>query len=1416
MVGIAGGFKRNGLDKGDVILSDVIYGYEYGKIDKDRFEPRHDWTYHCDISLLTGARSFALTTNWADEIRETRPDCREKYPKMISGPIASGDKIIDNPEQEFFNTILRSWSRLQAVEMEGLGAAEAIDLARSNGDNVKFIMIRGVSDLPRPRKSVINSSQSREREKWKIYAADAAAAFTIGYIQSGLPTPPSLGNKSESNNPLNETKLKNIKKIITHGNSNVAAEKIEDSTIITGNHNIINYSVRENCSIRADYTFRIQNFLNEYLGTSDRPVPFGGRDSDLENLNTWLDNSESPPYLMLAAPAGRGKSALLAQWIWQLRSRNDLAIIFIPISIRFRTNLAGIVFSALTSHLAVLYNDDPPDIHASIEILRENAADYLSRPLPDGRKLLIILDGLDEAVDWDLGPDLFPPIPPMGLKLIVSARCLAGDPDAIPWMRRLGWDKPGLAEPFSLLPLTRKGIADVLKRMKFPIDLLGERIDIITELHRLSNGDPLLVRLYVDDLWTKGEEATYLQPEDLIHLKPGLDGYFHHWWHDQKSLWESRKETPTQEPAVRELLNLFACALGPLSQDDILVLSSREAKLDTWLIKDALKPLARFVIGDGKDQGYSFCHPRLGFYFYNMLTEAERQSIESRFLAWGKNAIISLNNKLILPYEASSYIVQHYGSHIERMGGDIDVLLSLLTEGWLHAWESLEGSYSGFLNDVQRAWKAIEQIDLKEINSHRSAKFVSYEVLCALCYASVYSLSVQIPSNLLIALVENKLWTPTQGLLYARRIPDSPDSITTLCKFTSFFEEPEKTDIIRDALAKAKGIDDELWRIDALINILPYLPDNSRINLIDEIFEIDRNNEFFDGDRLIRINSYCSEPKKIEIIGNLQNWAKEVDIIGTNVKEFAEIVPLLFEPQKAKVLDKVIAVFMQLDLSIYDVDPLIKLIPFLSESQRINIINKVIATAIKSDHSFYKGNALIKLIPYLSEPQEKDVLNNILTIIRNEESDFVKDDFLIKVIHYLSEPKEAFLLAEEIRNPILKSRVFADIACLLPEHKKIQTIKKAYAITREISDEAHIASLIVKIIPYISGPVKEEMFKRALDLATNIEEDWIRAGILAEIAISATKPQKDQLVKEALSSAVLVKDDFLRDDVIRDILKSSCYDQDPIALAKEITNVFERAETLSNIASLYPEPLRTEMLEEALTIIREDDSDWHKAIHLSRIIPYLPEPQKNDVINESFALATKFNDFWEKGEVLTELIPGLPAPQKEDAIKEVMTIIENIDDTNADGRFDKSHFLARITPYLEKSDEALLLAKTIEVDFHKASAFIGIVSHLSPPNKIDILKETLFLIGNIYDMDTRKELLADIVQLLRIEPPTFIYPLWTETLRLISRRSRENLLTDLAALIPIIFCLGGQVALEQMVYATLDVYKWWSHISSSD
>ena len=193
LAGIAGGLPDPEEEDahprlGDVVIGDVLYGYEYGKSDK-KFKPRANWTYRTDQALLNGARASALSDGWQEHIKAVPP---EKYtPKVVTGEIASGDKVVDDPTNDFFAQVLKMWPKINAVEMEGAGAAAAIEQANSLGISSRFMMIRGISDLPR---AVGKSKGRKERDAWKAYASDVAAAFTVGWIADGLPMPPSARN----------------------------------------------------------------------------------------------------------------------------------------------------------------------------------------------------------------------------------------------------------------------------------------------------------------------------------------------------------------------------------------------------------------------------------------------------------------------------------------------------------------------------------------------------------------------------------------------------------------------------------------------------------------------------------------------------------------------------------------------------------------------------------------------------------------------------------------------------------------------------------------------------------------------------------------------------------------------------------------------------------------------------------------------------------------------------------------------------------------------------------------------------------------------------------------------------------------------------------------------------------------------
>lgn len=191
VAGIAGGLPKDNLSKGDVVVSTTICGYELGKIESD-FTPRATSTYQPDNTLITAALSIPIIDNgWNAKIIASPPRTGIE-PKMLPGAIASGDKVVDNVASPFFQAVMRIWPKLIAIEMEGAGSAAAIRSLQEEGESVGFLMIRGISDMPITASIADTShgSQTIERDQWKDYAADAAAAFTTSLIRHAWPVAP--------------------------------------------------------------------------------------------------------------------------------------------------------------------------------------------------------------------------------------------------------------------------------------------------------------------------------------------------------------------------------------------------------------------------------------------------------------------------------------------------------------------------------------------------------------------------------------------------------------------------------------------------------------------------------------------------------------------------------------------------------------------------------------------------------------------------------------------------------------------------------------------------------------------------------------------------------------------------------------------------------------------------------------------------------------------------------------------------------------------------------------------------------------------------------------------------------------------------------------------------------------------------
>ncbi|MEZ4868835.1 MAG: effector-associated domain EAD1-containing protein [Caldilineaceae bacterium] len=138
--------------------------------------------------------------------------------------------------------------------------------------------------------------------------------------------------------------------------------------------------------------------------------------------------------------------------------------------------------------------------------------------------------------------------------------------------------------------------------------------------------------------------------------------------------------------------------------------------------------------------------------------------------------------------------------------------------------------------------------------------------------------------------------------------------------------------------------------------------------------------------------------------------------------------------------------------------------------------------------------------------------------------------------------------------------------------------------------------------------------------------------------------------------------------------------------------------------------------------------------------------------------------------------------------------------------------LVAVAPFLpDKAEqervltEALGVVRVIEDSSSRADALTNLAPHLSPKQ----IEEALAVARAIQDRYYRGRILTNLAPCLAKFSQTYLYPLWCETLPILSSRTRDHLLSDLAALSDVIVCLGGSSALAEAAQAIQDVGRWW-------
>ncbi|EIJ41450.1 NACHT domain protein [Beggiatoa alba B18LD] len=572
---------------------------------------------------------------------------------------------------------------------------------------------------------------------------------------------------------------------------------------------------RQQLSLQAN----VLRFIKNYVSQANDPKPFVGRELALQSLNDWLaDNTH--PFLLLTGEAGRGKSALMLHWLAQQINTGEYTVIFVPISIRFATNdeLTGLqlFFSALCDVFSELKEALPQKLEVGdyrelifkgFELIENNSQQYL-----------IVIDGIDEAVNhWFTAENC--PIPayfPANLHLLISARYKPNEKNGLSWLKDLNQsvDEHLL---LSLSTLEKNALATAIIQLGRPLDQLAERQQFVDALFRLTDeGDPLLLTLWLGQIWANREEIPHYSIEQLKKLTPSFAGFYEQWQKEQQTLW--KKQNLTIHPDdFQQILTLFAVAYAPLKLAELWEIQENIKSQNLWdyqTLRAILESAHRLVIGNA-EQGYTLLHPRLADYFLakSKNNPSSFRKTQQAFLQWGQKIVNALNQGELKPDECPQYLLQHYLAHLETTPPLIDqrdhlenYYFPLLQKNWATAWESYEGSWHGYLNNLKIILSTFQRYNATQLNK----AYLATEIRCILLSATIHTLNNNLPVELVIELAKKGEWSFRRAGQIALQYTEPMEQINCLISLAeSTLDKAEKEQFCQQALNIATKIEDE-------------------------------------------------------------------------------------------------------------------------------------------------------------------------------------------------------------------------------------------------------------------------------------------------------------------------------------------------------------------------------------------------------------------------------------------------------------------------------------------------------------------------------------------------------------------------------------------------------------------------------
>jgi hypothetical protein len=683
----------------------------------------------------------------------------------------------------------------------------------------------------------------------------------------------------------------------------------------------------------------------------------------------------------------------------------------------------------------------------------------------------------------------------------------------------------------------------------------------------------------------------------------------------------------------------------------------------------------------------------------------------------------------------------------------------------------------------------------------------------------------------------------TEALATARAIEHEYWRGQALAELVPRLPEP----LLTEALTAAWAIEKKYSRAMALVGLAPHLQEPLKGKVLTEALATARTIDYEKARALAftKLVTHLAEPLRAEVLKEALTAAQAIKNEKDRAKALAELAPYLLEPSKGEVLKEALAVARTIE---FKMDRAIVLTEVSQRLVESGYPREALMVAWEMESGYWRREALKCIAPHLPRPllwealaaiegtEDENERARLLASLAPQLSgrllvealmaaqaidEITRIEALKELAPRLAElgyPKEALAIVKAIRDFFNSEEALERLSIRLAE---LGHLEDALAAARAIPNwHGGPADALAGVAPHLPQPLRGEVLQEVLAKKRAIRDTDDRTLALVSLAPHLSK----SLLKEALVAAreIRVEDDRAEALIglvpyLPEPVKSKVSDK-ALAAARAIRLSEDRTKALATIASHLPEPLRSQVLQEALAAAGAVEKAKNRVKVLAELVPHLPEPLRGEALRKSLAAAQAVeneNEGTQVIEVLACIVPHLPEPLREEALSTVLAAVKAVE-SDWKRELAWEEILVELVSQLVEanySPERILVAvRGIRDREKRATALAQLTPHLSEAEREQALREALRGAGELEIERSRAEVLARLAPYLAQwanRDSLAACAAWQETLPILARRTRPDLLSDLRALSSLIAALGGEEAIAETFRAVQDVGRWW-------